>query len=791
MVDAHACAHVDMPTDTRASCSQGICPSDWRVGPWQNCTRDCGGGISWRIVTCVKTNEDDTQILVRDSECDENKRPSSRKSCNGLMCPTWHAGEWSVCSVSCGKGVQRREVVCRHVGDVFCHEVEKPRTVKTCTTGVPCYDLAGDIQERKVGEFGGGDGIQGDQAITKEDLYTPRFVTTTWDSCSATCGEGVHFRYVRCQVFLRYLDDYVDLPDEDCSDEAKPAEKEVCMVEPCYDQYHWVPVGMTACSHTCLGGIQETIFACMSKVNQMTVADSFCAEAPHVQVERRVCNDRPCPQRWDLGAFGSCSKSCGGGVKSRAVKCIQEYAQNSVLNLPDFMCAQPGPPFTTYCNDMDCPAHWTVGNWSMCSVTCGIGVQMRIPLCQRVQNSSLVNVSLSDCDVTVKPLTEMSCNLTACPQPKIKVNKLKLFQLNKIRTIRLSAGMEGHILPDTNIVIKCPNVGLDRQKVTWFKNGLKFRRSKRAKVARSGALRIRQAYPGRDDAVYSCLIGGLEANVTISFISSFELLQAKILREKYLNGKEDNHNVLNKTVYYKDPIDRKRKPLTLISTEWSRCSVTCGGGLQSRNISCELISSRYYAALPKEECFRHSAVSPALIQSCNVDPCVEWQTGNWSECSDLDCVRYEYSIQRRSVDCVNLFNDTVTNSSWCTGLGFPPDSIRDCFNRNCSVKWLTSKWSECIADCGEKGIRVRSYKCVWSGSELPATFGSCDVIARPATTRTCKAKPCEDLECRDESENCPLVAQTALCDYPAYKRTCCKSCRNQSDIDNDTEEAKT
>jgi hypothetical protein len=39
--------------------------------------------------------------------------------------------------------------------------------------------------------------------------------------------------------------------------------------------------------------------------------------------------------RWEIGDFGECSATCGGGIKSRDVKCIQEIAQGpSVLNLP-------------------------------------------------------------------------------------------------------------------------------------------------------------------------------------------------------------------------------------------------------------------------------------------------------------------------------------------------------------------------------------------------------------------------------------------------------------------------
>lgn len=254
----------------------------------------------------------------------------------------------------------------------------------------------------------------------------------------------------------------------------------------------------------------------------------------------------------------------------------------------------------------------------------------RIPLCQRIRMSRLVNVPIADCDISDKPVTEKSCNMSKCPDPKIKTKDVKFYQIAKRNRLKFVAGMEATIIPDTNVVLKCPNVGLDRQKITWFKNGLKFRRSKRAKVVRSGALRIRKAFPGEDDAVYSCLIGGIEANITIKFGSAFDILTATLAREQYFKGNFEN-SLLNRTVLYKDPIDRKKRPLTLISSVWSRCSVTCGGGLQSRNMSCELITKDYYEVLPKEECFKGSKTQPALIQSCNTDPCVRWNTGPWSE----------------------------------------------------------------------------------------------------------------------------------------------------------------
>ncbi|KAL4227272.1 ADAMTS-like protein 3 [Mactra antiquata] len=776
IMDSTYCDNLIRPQDTRSVCRPGPCPAEWRAGPWQNCTRDCGGGISWRVVTCIQTFEDGTQQLMRDRYCDGESRPSSRKSCNGQICPRWYAGQWSVCSSSCGKGIQKREVICRHVGEQYCREKDKPRTSKECSTGMACY-LNGDIQERNVGEFTSNrERPQSDQAITKDDLRIPRFVTTTWDLCSATCGEGVKFRFVRCQVFLPFLNDFADLPDQDCN-ETKPAEYEPCYAsEPCYDLYEWIQTGMTECSQSCLGGIQESILKCILKENGTVVNDSYCAEAPHVQAERRICNVQPCPQRWEVSSFGECSKTCGGGVKTRNVSCIQAIAQGPiVINMPDFMCGQPIPDRAMPCNTKYCPAQWSVGYWSDCSVTCGLGLRVRPPLCQRVKNGKLSNVSYSDCDINLKPETEMECNMTKCPDPEIKTKYVKFVQFNKIKRLKLVVGMVAKVLPETDIVLKCPHVGLDRQKITWFKNGLKFKRTKNARVSRSGALRMRSARLGRDDGVYSCLVGGLEANVTIDFTSSIEIIQSALYKEKFLTGKASNENsLLNKTILYMDVVDRKKRPLTLVSTDWSRCSVTCGGGLQSRNMSCEIITEAYYQVLPKEECYKGLTTKPAAIQSCNINPCVKWRTGDWAECSSDKCVRPYYSVQSRAVDCINEFNETITEDKYCKDLGFPPDKLQDCYHPGCTMTWQTSKWSECIGNCGEEGYKTRSLTCIWSESGKITPTNTCNNLQQPKVSRKCTVGPCD--VCEDESDYCSIIEQMNMCDFSNFNERCCLTC---------------
>ena len=268
-----------------------------------------------------------------------------------------------------------------------------------------------------------------------------------------------------------------------------------------------------------------------------------------------------------------------------------------------------------------------------CSVSCGLGIIKRAPFCQRIKkNGRLERVLNSECDIKLKPDTEQICNLTECPQPLIKSKDVRLFQLNKMTKIKLVVGMRAHLLPETSVIVKCPHVGLDRQKVNWFKNGIKIRKLKRTRVTRSGTLRIRQARPDKDEGVYSCLIGGLESNVTLSFSSSFDVLQATLNREKYIKGViSPEDDVMNGTYLHMDPVDRRRKRLNLLSTDWTLCTVKCGGGLQSRNMSCEIITRNYYQVFPMSVCTNYLERKPLMIRSCKTEPCVRWRSGNWSQ----------------------------------------------------------------------------------------------------------------------------------------------------------------
>lgn len=51
-----------------------------------------------------------------------------------------------------------------------------------------------------------------------------------------------------------------------------------------------------------------------------------------------------------------CSKSCGGGIKTRVVECKQVMAQNHVVSRPESQCPSVKPQDRRPCNTKQCPS---------------------------------------------------------------------------------------------------------------------------------------------------------------------------------------------------------------------------------------------------------------------------------------------------------------------------------------------------------------------------------------------------------------------------------------------------
>ncbi|XP_023563249.1 A disintegrin and metalloproteinase with thrombospondin motifs 12 isoform X1 [Octodon degus] len=134
MVKATFCNPETQPNGRQKKCYEKDCPPRWWAGEWEACSKSCGPyGEKRRTVLCIQTMGSDEQALPA-TDCQHLLKPKALSSCNrDILCPSdWTVGNWSECSVSCGGGVRIRSVVCTKNHGEPCDKTKKPNSRALC-----------------------------------------------------------------------------------------------------------------------------------------------------------------------------------------------------------------------------------------------------------------------------------------------------------------------------------------------------------------------------------------------------------------------------------------------------------------------------------------------------------------------------------------------------------------------------------------------------------------------------------------------------------------------------------
>ncbi|XP_060103395.1 A disintegrin and metalloproteinase with thrombospondin motifs 3 [Heteronotia binoei] len=201
---------------------------------------------------------------------------------------------------------------------------------------------------------------------------------------------------------------------------------------------------------------------------------------------------------------------------------------------------------------------------------------------------------------------------------------------------------------------------------------------------------------------------------------------------------------------------------------WSPCSKPCGGGFQYTKYGCRRKSDNKMV----HRSFCEASKKPKPIRRmCNLQECTQpfWVSEEWEHCTKT-CGTSGYQI--RTVRCIQLLHDGGNRSvhfKYCSG--DRPESRRPCNRSPCPAQWKTWPWSPCSVTCGE-GTESRQVLCR-AGEQ-------CDG-EKPESIRVCKLAPCNDEPCQgDKSIFCQMEVLARYCSIPGYKKLCCESCSKHS-----------
>ncbi|XP_031702131.1 ADAMTS-like protein 1 isoform X1 [Anarrhichthys ocellatus] len=610
----------------------------WEQGPWTQCSVSCGQGGGWQVrsMLCV---EEDTQgqfSQVEEWKCTHSPRPITQQICNTFACPQWVAMEWSQCTVTCGHGLRYRVVLCidhrgQHIGG--CEASLKPHVKEDCLVPIACHKPRESLPvEAKVPWLKQSHELEEQRTATED----PTFVPGPWSACSNTCGPGRQNREVKCQVLLSFTKTEVDLPEEECGEE-RPHLERPCNHGPCTkvpgissglqeheslnmqtkELYSWDYRSFTVCSATCAAGKQTAVVRCVNRKQGEEVEDSLCDSSSKPPVMIRICYPEPCPPRWEVTAWTSCSASCGVGIQTRSVFCMRLLSvdQQDILTVSEDECREFKPAILQPCNQVDCPPAWETepwqqcsqscgggvqvrkvycqqllstgahrrlgdracwegkpatnkgcsnidclpylsgGEWGKCSLSCGLGIQRREPLCRQwTAMGNQVTLARELCSGLPPPPLVRTCRMMACPKTRPKENQKVLLknqvrqtvrrppkargyeegvkqcpllmdlhkiyiQTRKEKRLHLTVGGHAYLLPNTSLVIKCPIRRFPKAYIRWLKDGRPLPSSKHLGITKFGSLKI-QFLAAEDIGVYKCVAGPASDIFTLQLIGS-------------------------------------------------------------------------------------------------------------------------------------------------------------------------------------------------------------------------------------------------------------------------------
>ncbi|XP_023343110.1 thrombospondin type-1 domain-containing protein 4 [Eurytemora carolleeae] len=399
----------------------------WTLKTLTVCSRSCGGGYQTTVAVCVRSEGK----VVPDSRCTESNKPGTQiVRCNRTPCPpSWAGGDWGPCSTSCGEGVQERRLLCRQefsasmsipVAEKACAaEQSNIITARKCNLS-PCTSdplvqmLATQPESTRSSNY------SSFRSLSKDDwggIYRTKSTNRPELYRAMSTSRPQPQRSMPNDQTLSYRVPFTELPlsHQTISTNRPPSTE-------------WVAQPWGQCSVTCGSGVKERRVHCVDTRGGL-VPDSRCEKLARPDSEG-FCGMGPCTaDRWLVSSWEQvlyskwtgCSHTCGEGVQTRPVLCIQEDPElrNKTVIRNSLSTTEPGtlskivnvdlcqdrrkPRESRKCKIQACKPTWFTTPWSKCSAECGEGQMTREVTCLDSTNRFLNNCKEKDRPENSKP----------------------------------------------------------------------------------------------------------------------------------------------------------------------------------------------------------------------------------------------------------------------------------------------------------------------------------------------------------------------------------------------------
>lgn len=212
------------------------------------------------------------------------------------------------------------------------------------------------------------------------------------------------------------------------------------------------------------------------------------------------------------------------------------------------------------------------------------------------------------------------------------------------------------------------------------------------------------------------------------------------------------------------PCHTRDCPARWVVSEWSQCSVSCGEGFHSRQVTCQRTRASGAAqAMPPRACAPRDR--PPGRRPCPNRPCAQQVVEPEGQCPGR-CLGRAVRTQQPRVVCYHH------NSS---DASCDHRRRRNCSSGACDVCWRAGPWRPCTAACG-RGFQSRKVDCVLARSCKPVAGRHCVQQQKPSSWRHCVGPSC-DRDCTDTTHYCTFVKHLSLCSLDLYKQRCCRACQ--------------